>query len=190
MHRHFVIPLAAVILVASPALAADQYGVDPMHSSISFKIGHLGLTSVHGRFDEFNGSFVIDPDPAKCSFEMSIKTESVDTNNKQRDTHLRSGDFFNAKQFPEITFKSTSVKPIDGGYEVTGDLTLHGLTKSVTLPLKGGKTIEFPKGRGVYHTGYTADFVIKRTDFEIAKAVGDMLGDEIAVSIGIEGIKK
>ncbi len=189
MQRHFLVPLAAIVFLAVPALA-DNYTVDTMHSSVSFKIGHLGLTSVHGRFNKFGGSFVVDPDASKCSFELNIKTDSVDTNNQQRDTHLRSPDFFNAKQFPEITFKSTSVKPIDGGYEVTGDLTLHGVTRSITFPLKGGKTVEFPQGKGVVHTGYTADLTIKRTDFEIAKAVGDMLGDEIAVSIGLEGIRK
>src|SRR5205823_755526 len=104
--------------------------------------------------DDFNGTFTIDPDdPGKSSFELSIKTTSVDTNNKKRDDHLRSPDFFNAKQFPLITFRSTSVKPAEGGFEVTGELTLHGATRPVTFPLKGGRAAEFPKG--VQRTGFT-----------------------------------
>jgi polyisoprenoid-binding protein YceI len=188
MQKRFPVALIAAVLVASPALAADTYAIDPVHSGVSFKIGHLGLSNVHGRFDDFGGGFTIDPDASKCSFEVTIKTESVDTNNKQRDTHLRSPDFFNSKQFPEITFRSTAVKAVEGGYEVTGDLTLHGVTKPVTFSLKGGKTAEFPKG--VTRTGYTGDLVIKRSDFEIAKGIGDALGDEVQVSIGIEGTKK
>src|SRR5437868_5717392 len=99
------------VFAAVPVRAADNYAVDPMHSGVTFKISHLGLTNVFGRFNEFSGSFTIDPnDGSQCSFGMAIKTESVDTNNSKRDSHLRSPDFFNAKQFPAITFQSTSVK--------------------------------------------------------------------------------
>ena len=113
----------------------------------------LGLSYIHGRFDDFTGNFTIDTsDPAKSSFTLTIKPESVDTNNAGRDTHLRGPDFFNVKQFPVISFTSTAVKPIEGGYEVTGDLTLHGETKPVTFSLKGGKTAQFHPG--VERTGF------------------------------------
>jgi polyisoprenoid-binding protein YceI len=168
-------------------IAAD-FTIDPAHSSISFKISHIGLSYVHGRFDTFSGDFTLDSsDPAKSAFRLSIKPESIDTNNKARDNHLRSPDFFNVKQFPEISFASTSVKAVDGGYEVTGDLTLHGEVKPVTLVLKGGATAEFPKG--MQRTGYVADFVLKRSDFSVGKSM-PILGDEVYVSIGIEGTKK
>jgi polyisoprenoid-binding protein YceI len=190
MHTRSLVPVLAVVLVSAPARAADEYAIDPVHSSVSFKISHIGLSEVHGRFNEFSGAFTIDPDdPAKSSFEMSIKVDGIDTNNKQRDKHLRSGDFFNAQQFPSITFKSTSVKAVDGGYEVKGDLTMHGVTKPVSFVLKGGKTAEFPKG--VKRTGYTTDLTVKRTDFEVGKPeLGKALGDEVAISVGIEGTKK
>jgi polyisoprenoid-binding protein YceI len=120
---------------------------------------------------------------------MTIKADSVDTNNKQRDTHLRGPDFFNAKQFPSITFKSTSVKAIDGGYEVKGDLTMHGVTKPVAFSLKGGKTAEFPKG--TKRTGYASELTVKRSDFEVGKPdFAAALGDEVQISIDFEGTKK
>jgi polyisoprenoid-binding protein YceI len=146
------------------------------------------LSYVHGRFNAFSGEFTLDSsDPSKSSFAMSIKPETVDTNNGGRDNHLRSPDFFNVKQFPTITFKSTSVKATEGGYEVTGDLTLHGTTNPVTFILKGGGSAEFPKG--VKRTGYVTDFVIKRSEFGVGKPM-PVLGDEVYVSIGFEGTKK
>ena len=117
-----------------------------MHSSVTFKISHLGLSWVHGRFDDVAGNFTIDPnDPGKDSFDLTIKAQSVDTNNQKRDEHLRSPDFFNVKQFPLLTFKSTAVKATDSGLEVTGDVTMHGVTKPVTFPLVGGRTAGSPR---------------------------------------------
>ena len=142
--------LAAVLATSSlAARAADSFAVDPVHSSVSFMIAHAEISLIHGRFNDFSGKFTIDKtDPAKSSFTMSIPTETVDTNNKQRDDHLRAPDFFDVKKFPNLTFQSTKVKAVDGGYEVTGDFTLHGVTKPLTFTLKGGdKTVEFPKGK-------------------------------------------
>ena len=174
---------------ASTARAADAYAVDPVHSSISFKIAHVGISYVHGRFDDVSGLFTIDKDdPSKSSFALSIKVETVDTNNPKRDEHLRSPDFFNAKQFPAMTFQSTGVQAVAGGYEVTGDLTLHGVKKPVTFTLKGGdKTVEFPKG--MQRIGFTTTLTIKRSDFDM-KAMLDALGDEIPIDIGVEAVKQ
>ncbi len=172
---------------SAPARAADGYTVDPVHSSVYFRISHLGLSYVYGRFDTFSGNFTIDAEnPGNTSFAMTIKTESVDTNNKGRDGHLRNPDFFNAKQFPEITFKSTSLRPVEGGYEVTGDLTMHGVTKPITFVLKGGKTAEF---QGKPRTGFSTEFTIKRADFGIDK-FPQMLGEEVLVAVGLEGVKR
>jgi polyisoprenoid-binding protein YceI len=174
----------------APVRAADDFTMDPMHSSLSFKIAHLGLSQVHGRFNAFSGGFTIDPDnPGNTSFSMTIKTESVDTNNKGRDNHLRSPDFFNAKQFPELTFKSTSIRPVEGGYEVTGDLTMHGQTKPITLVLKGGASAEFPQG--TRRTGYSGDVIIKRSDFGVGNPkFAGALGEDVSVSVSFEGTKK
>src|SRR5579862_7602132 len=143
MHKRFLAVGLAVVfcaILAAPVRAADEYKVDPVHSSISFKISHLDLAFIHGRFDDYSGTFIIAPDDAaKCSFSLSIKTETVDTNNAKRDEHLRDADFFNVKQFPALTFKSTAVKAVNHGYEVKGDLTLHGVTKEVSFTLIGGK---------------------------------------------------
>ena len=170
------------------AARADDYAIDAAHSGVSFQISHLGLSYIHGRFNEFSGKFTIDTaDPAKSSFALSIKAESIDTNNAGRDKHLRSPDFFNTKQFPAISFASTSVKPIEGGYEVTGDLTMHGETKPVTFSLKGGKVIPV---QGAQKTGFsTSQIVVKRSEFGVGKPT-PMLGDDVFVAISFEGTKK
>jgi polyisoprenoid-binding protein YceI len=169
------------------AAMADDYTIDPMHSSVSFKILHAGVSYVHGRFNSFSGKFTVDSsDPTKTSFTLNIKPETIDTNNGGRDTHLRSPDFFNVKQFPTISFKSTSVKPVEGGYEVTGELSIHGSANPITLILKGGRSTVM---QGIQRTGYVSDFVVKRSDFGVGKP-GSMLGDEVYVSIGLEGTKK
>jgi polyisoprenoid-binding protein YceI len=170
------------------AQEGEAYTVDTMHSGVTFKISHLGLSWVHGRFDELAGQFTVDrQNPANCSFELAAKTESVDTNNRKRDDHLRSPDFFNAKQFPAITFKSTSVRPDKDGYEVTGDLTLHGVTRPVTFLLSGGKTAEFPKG--VRRTGFSAELSVKPSEFGMNK-VGGAIPDVVYIELSFEGTKK
>jgi len=171
------------------AAKADDYAIDAVHSGVSFQILHAGLSYIHGRFDDFSGNFTIDTsDPSKSAFSLTIKAESIDTNNSKRDDHLKSPDFFNAKQFPTISFKSTSVKPINGGYEVTGDLTLHGQTKPMTFALTGGKMTEFPPK--VSRTGFSVpQIVVKRSDFGVGKPM-PVLGDEVYVSISFEGVKK
>src|SRR5262245_16365558 len=182
--------LVVVTLGLSPARAraGDEYAVDPVHSSVTFMVSHLGLAHVHGRFNEFSGSFTVDKDdPGKSSFAMSMKIDSIDTNNKKRDDHLKSGDFFNARQFPLLTFQSTAVKAIEGGFEVTGDLTMHGVKKEVTLRLRGGKTVEFPKG--MMRTGFNTTLTVKRSDHGMKTAL-DMLGDEVHIAVGVEAVKK
>lgn len=172
----------------SSVRAADTYVVDPVHSSISFMIEHQGISKIHGRFNDFSGKFTIDrDDPSKSSFALSVKVESVDTNNAKRDEHLRAPDYFNVKQFPEMTFQSTKVRPIDGGYEVTGDLSLHGVTKSITLVLKGGgKEVEFPKG--MHRIGVETSPTINRVDFGM-RSEEPGLGDEVYITMGIEAAK-
>ncbi|HZT80558.1 MAG TPA: YceI family protein [Gemmataceae bacterium] len=192
MHKGIVsLVFAGVVFglsIAAPVRAADNYAIDPAHAAVSFKISHIGLSWTHGRFNDLSGGFTIDPaDAAKCSFEMKIKADSVDTGNAQRDTHLKSPDFFNVKQFPALTFKSTSVKAVKDGYEVKGDLSLHGVSKEVTLNLVGGRKAEFPKG--VQRTGYSGELTIKRSDFGMDK-LAEAIGDEVYISVSFEGTKK
>jgi polyisoprenoid-binding protein YceI len=182
---------AAGLFILAPqnsTCAADNYTVDGVHSSVSFKIQHMGISQVHGRFNKFDGAFAIDKaDPAKSSFTLSIKADSVDTGNEGRDKHLRSPDFFDAKQYADITFKSTSVKAAKDGYEVEGDLTMHGKTKKTKLVLQGGKEID---AQGMKKTGFITDVTIKRSDFGVGDSKPGPLGDEVYVSIGLEGAKK
>jgi polyisoprenoid-binding protein YceI len=179
-----IIPLG----VAPPARAADDYAIDGMHAGVSFKISHLGLSWVQGRFDRFAGGFTLDPDDAnRCSFAMTINADSVNTNNQKRDDHLRSPDFFNVKQFPTITFKSTSVKAIPNGYQVVGDLSLHGVTRPVTLDVMGGRKAEFPKG--VQRTGFSTEVPLKRSEFGMDK-LSPAVGDDVYIVVSFEGTKK
>lgn len=179
-----------LIGIAAPVRAADNYAIDPMHSGVNFKISHIGLSWVYGRFNSYSGTFTLEPDDAgKCTFELKINTESIDTNNKQRDGHLRSPDFFNVKQFPAITFESTGVKAIKDGYEVTGNLTMHGTTKPVTFALVGGKKAEFPPGTP--RTGYSTELIIKRSEFGVGQEkFAGALGDDVHVAISFEGTQK
>ena len=181
--------LGVFVLVGTrTAAVADDYVIDAAHSGVTFKISHLGISHVFGRFDDFSGGFTLNSgDSAKSSFTLNIKSQSVDTNNTARDTHLRSPDFFNVKQFPAISFSSTAVKPIEGGYEVTGDLKLHGETKPVTFSLKGGQTAEFP--RGTQRTGYSTELVLKRSEFGVGRPMA-ALGDDVFISISFEATKK
>lgn len=176
------------LLLAQPAAAGDVFKYDPVHSSVSFKARHLDISWIHGRFNEVDGTFTIDRnDPTQSSFTLTIKADSVDTANKARDEHLRQPDFFDTKQFPTIEFKSTKVKPINGGYEVTGDFTMHGVTKEITLQLLGGKEIEF---RGSKIIAFSTELSLKRSDFGFDKGAIGPIGDEALILIDCEGVRK
>ena len=186
--RHFFCLALLLSLVATPALAADVYNYDQVHSSISFKARHLDISWIHGRFNEVDGKFSIDKEkPENSKFELTIKADSVDTANKARDEHLRQPDYFDTKQFPTITFVSTDVKAIDGGYEVKGDFTMHGVTKSITLVLKGGKESEF---RGTKIVPFSTELSLKRSDFGFDKNAIGPIGDEALIMIDCEGTRK
>jgi polyisoprenoid-binding protein YceI len=192
MRKHILGWLMAAVLcsvaLAQAARAADDFGVDPMHAAAGFTISHLGLSWTQGRFDGLSGAFSIDgADPSQSSFALTINATTVNTNNAQRDEHLRSPDFFNVKQFPAITFKSTAVKGAKDGYEVTGDLTMHGVTRSITLPLTGGKQAEFPKG--VQRTGFSTQLRLKRSEFGMDH-FAEAVGDDVYVNVSFEGTKK
>ncbi len=181
--------VAVTLSVASRcAIAANEYAYDPVHSSVSFKARHLGISWIHGRFNQVEGKFVVDrQDPAKSSFQLTIKVDSVDTANAARDLHLRQPDYFDAKQFPTIEFKSTSVSAIEGGYQVTGDFTMHGTTKKITFDLLSGKEVEWNKSKRV---GFSTELELKRSDFGFDKSQIGAIGDEAIIMIDCEGVRK
>jgi polyisoprenoid-binding protein YceI len=194
MHRTVLTILKVLVVgfgccfVVGDAFSADEYTYDLVHSSVSFKARHLDISWIHGRFNQVDGKFSLDrQDPSKSTFQLSIKADSVDTANQARDEHLRQPDYFDTKQFPTIEFKSTAVKAIPSGYEVTGDFTMHGKTKSITFPLMGGKEIE---SRGVKRVGFSTELKLKRSDFGFDKSAIGPIGDEAIIMIDCEGMRK
>lgn len=184
---------AAGFVLAASAFAADapagNYKIDPAHSVAYFEIGHLGgISRFMGRFNDMSGDLVVDT-PAKSTIKVSVKADSVDTKHEGLDKHLKSPDFFNAVQYPAITFTSTAIA-LDAAGEgtVAGNLNLHGVTKPVTMKLK---QIGSGKGRqGETRVGYVAVGSIKRTDFGMTYGVPGAATDEVELRINIEAIKQ
>lgn len=184
-----LLSLAAVIgLAAAPLRAADTFKVDPVHSSVLFSIKHLGVTDFYAVFKDISGTVSFDKeDPSKSSIELTIPVESLDSRNPKRDQHLKSPDFFNAEQFPTLSFKSTKVEGSGDVYQVTGDFTLHGVTKSITIEFKKG-----PDGKGMggeVVAGGETRFTIKRSDYGMDFMQG-ALGDEVNIIVSIEAVKQ
>lgn len=185
--RTLLLPMA---LVASlPVLAADTYVIDATHSEVSFKIRHL-LAKVSGRFTKYQGTIVIDEkDHKHSSVEVTIDAGSINTDNEGRDKHLRSEDFFEVEKFPTITFKSSGVREVEKGkLEITGDLTLRGVTKKLTFPITNAGT-QPGKQPGSAVAGFIDGALkINRTEFGIKYGPG-MLGDDVDIAINVEARK-
>ena len=173
------------------AEAAVAYEIDTSHSMIIFRAKHKGISYNYGRFNEFGGSLTIDEtDISKSAVQFEVKAASIDTANKKRDQHLRSPDFFSAKQFPVITFKSTEVKMKEGTEDtlvVTGDLELLGVKKSITVDVAiTGKG----KGeRGESMIGFETIFTIQRSEFGMTYGIG-AVGDDVRLIVTIEAAQK
>jgi polyisoprenoid-binding protein YceI len=167
--------------------ATDMYVIDKGHSTLQFKISHLGVSHTYGRFNDFNGTFRYDEaNPSGCAVEIDCATESVDSNDEGRDKHLRNEEFFNCEKFPSMTFKSTKVEKSGEEYRVTGDFTLLGVTKPITIRMK--KIGEGKDPWGNYRMGFDGSVMIKRSEFGMTAMVPN-IGDEVYLTLGIEGIK-
>lgn len=180
---------------AAPAAASEikpgDFKIDGAHSSVVFRISHLGIAPFYGRFNKLDGSFSFDKaSPSSAVFSATIPTDSVDTGNERRDNHLKSPDFFNVKQHPVMTFKSTEVTPTETGIDMQGDLTLMGVTKPVTVKLT--HTGEGDRGeRFGYRSGFEGTFTIKRSDFGMNYMQGPTgLGDEVDITVAFEGLRQ
>lgn len=168
--------------------AAADYDLDNSHTSLIFGVSHFGYSFTYGRFNRLSGEFSFDKEtPTDSSFKFEIETSSVDTNDTKRDEHLRGPDFFDAKQFPKITFESTSVRDSGEALEMVGNMTLHGVTKEVAIPLKHLGQGKGPYGN--YRCGFSAQVILQRGDFGI-KAMAPMIGDDISITFSFEGIQK
>lgn len=185
-------PFALALAVLMPALAladAAVYKVDPAHSAIGFSVRHF-VSNVPGHFRDFDGMIHYDKDkPAASKVEFTVKAASIDTANGDRDNHLRSADFFDVEKFPTLSFTSTGVKPVDADtLEVTGDLTIHGVTKQVTIPVEVLGTMATPRGE---KAGFETSFTVNRKDYgviwnRVLDAGGTVLGEDVKVHIAIE----
>lgn len=180
---------SAITFSAAAPAPAGSYKIDSVHSGAFFEVGHLGgVSRFMGRFNDISGDLVVDT-PEKSRVKVDIKTDSVDSNHEGLDKHLKSPDFFNAVQFPTMSFTSTAVtlNPAGEG-SLAGNLTLRGVTKPVTFKLRHVGTGKGMKGE--QRVGYVATGTIKRSDFGISFGVPGAATDEVDLRINIEAIKQ
>ena len=178
--------------LASPALAAaESYVIDApdAHASINFKISHLGFSWLIGRFDRFSGTFDFDPQaPDKSKVRVEIDTSSVNSNQAQRDKHLRSPEFLDVAKFPKATFESTNIKVLDdGSADVSGRLTLHGVTKDIVIKAKKVGSGDDPWGG--FRRGFEGTTSLKLKDYNINFNLGPS-STEVELNLYIEGIRQ
>jgi polyisoprenoid-binding protein YceI len=177
----FALPAAAPAPVAA---GPEAWAVDPVHSSLLFKIQHGGVSNFYGVFKEFSGNISMDADLSKSTVAFTVQTASVDTRNAKRDQDLTAPDFFSTKEFPTIEFKSSKIEKDGDGWNVTGKLTLHGVTKDVTA-----KVTQTGKATGKHGdvAGYEAHFSVKRSDFGMTAGVKEgMVGDQVDLTLAAE----
>ena len=191
--RFAILSATAVLLTASAAFAAPEtFSFDKSHSLVGFRIRHF-VSKVEGRFREFDGTISLDrQNPATSRVDVTIQTASIDTGSENRDKDLRSPNFFDAEKFSTITFKSTKVTPKGkDAFDVTGDFTMHGVTKTITIPVRHGGFIKAGK---VEKAGFEVAFTLDRKDYGITwnravDAGGVMLGDDVEINIQVEANK-
>jgi polyisoprenoid-binding protein YceI len=195
MNRTYL-PLYALVIAAAVAgttsvAGADDLKIDPVHSFAIFSVHHLQAGYVYGSFEAGpSGNISYDKsDPEKSSFDVHVDVDSLHTHNSNRDKDLKGPDFFNVKQFPEMTFKSTGVKKTgDTTMDVTGDLTLRGVTKSITV---GMEMTGVGKGmHGETRVGFQTNFTIKRSDFGMIADPDPIIGDEVRIIVALEAVKQ
>ena len=178
-----------------PEPSTSTWQIDPVHSTAQFKVRHLMISNVKGEFTSIKGTLHLDSsDVTKSTLEASIDANSINTREPQRDTHLKSADFLEVEKFPNITLKSTRVtKKSDGGFEVEGDLTIHGVTRKVTLELEAPSAPQKDPWGGT-RIGVEATTKINRKDFGLVwnatlETGGFMVGDEVSITLDVEFVK-
>lgn len=190
--RRFLWSAALLFMGFSPHIAQAQvetYSFDKAHTQIFFAADHLGFTQSYGKFLEFDGGFVFDRGaPEKSSVNVVVKTASIDMDHEKWNAHLKNADFLNVEKFPEMTFKSTAIKVTgENTADITGDLTLLGVTKPLTLSTVFNKADKNPFSNA-YHAGFTASGSLKRSDFGMTYGLPGV-GDEVKLMINVEGIR-
>ena len=179
--------------VEIPGYVAGTWAIDPVHSEVGFTARHFGVSKVKGRFDKFEGTFVTGEDPLASSVNATIDATSINTNQEQRDAHIRSADFFHVEDHPTITFVSTGIKEDGDEYLLEGDLTIRGTTKPVALKLELNGF--GPDAYGGTRAGFTATTDINRNDFGVSfngpipgVPGGVIVSEKIGITLEIEGV--
>jgi len=189
--KRFAISTGLLVLAAPLALAqTSTWTSDPNHSEVDFAITHMSISKVHGRFGNVNATIQYDPsDISKSSVQVTIDVATVDTGVQARDTDLKSANYFDVANFPKATFTSTGITKSGGDLSVTGNLTLHGVTKPVVLDVEGPTPPVTVRDK--VHCGFSATTTISRTAFGIAsKTPAAILGDEVTLTIEVDAIKQ
>ncbi len=189
---------APLVLVAQIAMgqaakiAEGKYKIDAAHSKVGFEISHLVIATVEGKFTDFEGMIVVDPKLEKSKVDINIKAASINTANEDRDKHLKSPDFFDTAKFEKVIFKSKKLEGTPEALKISGDLTMHGVTKPVVLEAKYSGAVKDPWGNE--RIAFKASTKVNRKDFGLTwhKAVeaGPVVGEEVSIDIKIEAIKE
>jgi polyisoprenoid-binding protein YceI len=181
-----------IALLALPgiALAADAWNIDSAHTQTAFSVKHLMISTVRGDFDKTSGKVMLDEaDITRSTVEASIDVASISTRDEKRDGHLKSPDFFDVAKFPTITFKSTKVEKAGDGLKVTGDLTMHGVTKPVVLDVAGpSKEVKDPYG--LSRRGLSATTKLNRKDFGVSYGPDAIVSELVTITIDAELVKE
>ena len=176
--------ILSLILVSAGVFAQDTWKQDPMHSILGFKVTHLGIADVPGHFDDYNVTITSSKeDFSDAVVELTVNTSSIDTRVEARNNHLKSADFFNVEKYPTMTYKSTSIsKAGKDKYKLTGDLTLNGVTKPVSVTLEYRGTTSNPNANGAPVAGIQITGEIKRSDFNLGSGFpAPMISDEVVI---------
>lgn len=191
----YMLVFMALSAGSSPALAGPpSWDFDQAHSGFYFDIKHI-YSVVRGHFDEFSGEIAFDPENlSESSVFLRVEVDSINTNIKRRDEHLRSGDFFDASRFPQMTFKSRSVRHVEGNrYEADGTLTIKDVSKDVTVPFTFLGVMESPLQKGTLVAGFETDFTIDRLAYNVGNGrfykMG-VVGKEVHITVSVEMIRK
>ena len=183
--------MTAVTSTQIPGYLTGTWDIDPVHSDVSFTVRHMMVSKVRGRFASFSGEIVTTPDVADSSLSVAIDASSIETNNAQRDAHIRSADFFEVEKFPTWTYRSTGVRVDGGDLVVDGELTIKGVTRPVTLSLE----VEGfgPDAYGGTRAGFSASTTINRADFGVDISMpldggGVVVGDKVTINLEIEAV--
>ena len=197
MYSMLKVSAIAVAACLGLAAAAETYNIDTAHTDITFKVRHMGISNVTGKFEKFGGSFTLDPKNVKATTgTLTIDVNSISTGNAKRDGHLKSEEFFDVAHFPEMKFVSKEVRDInekDSTCTLVGDLTIRGTTKDVALKIKGGGIIN--DGWGNERAAFTATGKINRFDYGLkwnktVETGGLVVGPEVELNLAFEGVRK